>query len=351
VARRVPPPPAEPGVEALAALVIGAGKRVETDVLPALLASGGRWRVRRVLARAARRLELAGTTFEVAALDSLTQADLDACALVHVAVNKDQVPAVLARLLRLDVSRTDLLLDTPALLLKHLAHARRLAAFRNVWVAEDIVELPWLEVARAAAGTPREALFDRSAWRYHGVALVKALLGPLARARRHGRGRGARLEFTAAGGGSATIVEPRDYAAGRFRITGERGSVTDSAEWAAQGATLIEALEEGGLCAGFRAGEHVVRLDAHERWAFGASRAGESVTAHTEDCKRVGLLRMLRAIHAGRGGYALEHGLDDMAVDAVLERLGRWSRGGLLDVTSRGGRALLSGLARLSGGG
>jgi hypothetical protein len=332
-------------------LVIGAGKRVETDVLPALLASGGRWRVRRVLARSARRIELAGRTFEVAALDTLAQADLDACALVHVAVSKDQVPAVLARLLRLDVSRTDLLLDTPVLLLKHLAHARRLTAFRNVRVAEDIVELPWLEVARAAAGAPREALFDRSAWRYHGVALVKALLGPLARARRHGRGRGARLEFEAAGGGRATIVEPRDYAAGRLRITGERGSVTDSAQWAADGATLLETLEEDGQCAGFRAGEHVVRLDAHERWVFGTLCAGESVTARTEDCKRVGLLRMLRAMHAGRGGYALEQGLDDMAVDAVLEKLGRWRAGGMLDVKMRKGMVLLSGIARVSGRG
>ncbi len=350
-ARRGPPPPASPGVEARGVLVIGAGKRVETDVLPALLASGGLWRVQRVLARSARRLDLAGSTFEIAALDSLTQADLDACALVHVAVNKDQVPAVLARLLRHDVSRTDLLLDTPVVLLKHLAHARRLAAFRNVWVAEDIVELPWLPVARSAVGAPHEALFDRSAWRYHGVALVKALLGPLARARRTGRGRGARLDFEAAGGGRATIVDPRDYAAGRLRITGERGSVTDSTEWAAEGATLIEALEEGGQCAGFRAGGHVASLDAHERWLFGALRAGETVTAHTEDCKRVGLLRLLRAIHAGRGAWPLEQGLDDMVVDALLEKLGRWSAGGLLDLKGRGGRAVLAAWARVIGGG
>lgn len=344
--RRGPPPPAEPGVAARGVLVLGAGRRVETDVLPALLASGGRWQVRRVLARSARRLELAGAAFDVAPLEALTQADLDACALVHVAVNKDQVPAVLARLLRHDVSRVELLLDTPALLLRDLRHARGLGAFRAVHVAEDIVELPWLEVARAAAGAPREALFDRSAWRYHGVALVKALLGPLLRATRTGRGRGARLDFEARDG-RATILEPRDYATGRFRLRGERGEVTDSPEWAAAGATLLEPFGADGLCQGFRAGPHAARLDAHEAWLFGPLRPGDTLTARTEDAKRVGLLRMLRALHAGRGAYPLEQGLDDMVVDTLLEKLGRWSAGGLRDVKRRRGRALLETAGRL----
>ncbi|HEX5009681.1 MAG TPA: GMC family oxidoreductase, partial [Planctomycetota bacterium] len=340
--RRGPPPPAPPGAgPPRRVLVVGAGKRVETDVLPALLAAGGSWQVQRVLARGARRLEVAGSRFDVAPLDSLTQADLDACQLLYLAVSKDAVPAALARLTRHDVSRLDLLIDTPVLLPKHLAQRRRLQAFRNVWVAEDCVALPWLDALRAAGATPTEALFDRSAWRYHGLALAKTVLGcrTLVAARRTPVKGGARVELELANGARATILEPRDYRAGHLELRGPFGVVSDDARIA--GATLLAPVSERGACAGFACGDAFAPLDAAERWLFGPLQPGESVTARTEDAKRVGLLRLLRDVHAGRGAWPLDEGLEDSLVDWLLEKRGRW-KPGLLSVKSRAGMRFLS---------
>jgi hypothetical protein len=322
-------------------LVVGAGKRVETDVQPALLAARDLWRVHRVLARGARRLPIADTSFEVVPLDALTQADLDACALIYLAVTKEQVPAALARLRRLDVSRLELLIDTPVLLPKHLAQRRHFAAFQRVSVAEDCVALPWFDAVRAAGLAPTDALFDRSAWRYHGLATAKTLLGSreIRVARRTPVKGGARLELTLANDAHATILEPRDYRAGHVRLSGPSGVVSDDPR--ATDVTPLRAVAERGECAGFACGAAVTRLDPAERWLFGPLREGETVTAHTEDCKRVGLLRLLRELHAGRVLYELDEGLEDSLVDWLLEKRGKW-KPGLLSVKSPAGMRFLS---------
>jgi hypothetical protein len=43
-----------------------------------------------------------------------------------------------------------------------------------------------------------------------------------------------------------------------------------------------------------------------------------------QDMKRIGLLRLFRGIHEGRGAYPLLSGLDDMLVDYHLEKVGRY---------------------------
>jgi hypothetical protein len=312
-------------------------------VLPALRAAAGLWEVHRVLARSARPLEAGGARFDVAPLDTLTQADLDACDLVYLAVSKAAVPAALDRLLRHDVARLDLLIDTPVLLPKHFAQRRRLLAFRNAWVAEDTTALPWLD-ALVAAGRREvtEAHFDRSAWRYHAFATAKVLLGSreLVAARRLRAGGATRLELDFANGARAVVLEPRDYRAGRLRLVGPAGAVTDDPR-AADGALLLAPVARDGQCAGFSCGSAFAPLDEAERWLFGPLQAGETVTAHTEDAKRVGLLRLLRDVHAGRGAWPLDEGLEDSFVDWWLDRRGRW-KPGLLAPKSPTGRRLLS---------
>jgi hypothetical protein len=185
-------------------------------------------------------------------------------------------------------------------------------------------------------------LFDRSAWRYHGLAMAKALLGSreIRVARRTAIRGGARVELTLANGATATILEPRDYRAGHVRLAGPVGVATDALH-ADEAAARLRPVEQGGECSGFACGAAFAPLDPAERWLFGPLREGATVTAHTEDCKRVGLLRLLRQLAAGHVAYELDDGLEDSLVDWLLEKRGRW-KPGLLSVKSRAGMRFLS---------
>lgn len=311
--------------------VIGAGKRVVKTALPALQRAAASFAVDAVYARSERDLEVEGVTYAVRALAGNEERALAAVDLVYLAVGKDAVPKVLARLLEHDVSRIDLLIDTPVVRFKHFRHAAAIRRFRDAWVAEDCAYLPWLDTVRAACGRdgPVGALqhvaFERSAYAYHGLATAKALFSSdavvRARRKRVDASR-ARREITLAGGGRATIVEPRDYASGHIVLEGARGAATDRADRA--GAHAFEPILVDGECSGFRIGAVETRLDTQEIELARGDPPSASVTARMESMKRVGFLRLLRAIDAGRGAYPVDAGLDDMVVDYWLEKLGFW---------------------------
>ncbi len=335
-------------------LVIGAGQRVQTDVLPALAALGERFFVNGVFARTARTLELGGDEHLVLPLDRLTADDLAACDLIYVAVSKGGVPKVLRRLAPLDRSGIDLVIDTPVMLFKHLGQLDLLRGFRNAWVAEDCSTLPWVDLlrqpaAREALGDLRAVTCDRSAWRYHGLALLKTLFGGAAirTGRRRAAPGGERVELGFAGGGRGTIVEPRDYAAGRFVITGTRATASD-APAPGSGELPLELVVQDGACRGLRLGSARVELDPAESALVGPVTDNDTITSKMDQLKRVGLARMLATIHGGGEGYPLDEALDDMAVDYYLEKLRRYRANPLMSIKSRWGRKLVGGAMRLA---
>lgn len=312
--------------------LVGAGKRVRETAYPAFCAEPGAFEVRGVLARSARTLQLGEAALDVQALDSLRTSPFEEGDLIYVAVGKDAVPRVLDRLLALGAAEHDLLIDTPVVRFKHYRHASKLARFQRVWVAEDVAFLPWLPavqraVAAGAIGKPRALHFEQSAYAYHGVALAKAVLGsPAVRSGRRVRlgGRFFERRWSHAGGARVRVLEPRDYASGRFLLVGERGSLGDY-PLPTQGHVLLAPQLEGECCTGFTLGTEVEGLTAVESELLGPVAPGTSVTALTEATKRVGFARLLRAIAAGEGGYPLDAGLDDMVVDYHLEKLGRYA--------------------------
>jgi hypothetical protein len=289
---------------------------------------------------------------DVAAFGALGADDLRGADLVYVAVAKEAVPSVLRRLTALDVGTTDLLIDTPVVRFKHFRHAARCRAFRNAWVAEDCVELPWIQAALAAVGPLYRIELDRSAYAYHGIATAKALLGARsvrsARRRPLGEGRAERaLQLSSRG--TARIVEPRDYAIGRMVFCGQGGSLSDRPEQGEGHLPLELELERGGVRA-LRAGTTRLTLDDDELDLTRGDPEDATVTQRMEAMKRVGFLRLLRRLAEGRRGYALEQGLEDTVVDWCLERLGFYVGTPLTSPRSTLGRGLLS-LATLPGGG
>jgi len=336
-------------------LVVGAGRRVREAALPALQRASDAFRVQRIYARSARVLECGGVEYEVAPLQQLTASDLAGADLVYLAVGKDAVPRALQALCRFDTSRVELLIDTPVLRFKHFRHVRLARAFRATWVAEDCTRLPWFDAVRQPAarehlGALRSVTFFHSAYAYHGIATAKALLESprvISGKRRRLSSAAAERRLTLAGGRSARILEPRDYATGRVLLEGARGSIADFADEGG-GHSLLRPRVEAGVCTGFEVGDARTELSAAERELMAGVAPGASVTALMEPMKRVGFLRLLRDIACGKGAYPMDDALDDMVVDYHLEKLGRYVANPFTSYRSPLARALIATLSRAS---
>ncbi|QDU83911.1 hypothetical protein Pla163_10120 [Planctomycetes bacterium Pla163] len=316
--------------------VVGAGERVVNDVLPVLASLEARWDVAGVFTRTPRTLTTAdGHNWAADGLDELERRGLDGIDLVYMVVAKGAVPSMLARLAALGPRATDIQLETPALLYKHLGRAPVLAPWRRVWVSEDTTPLPLWELVEAWAranghGAPDEVLLDRCGYAYHGVAMARRLLGGgrVRRARRRAEGQRDVRTLELLGGGRATIVGPRVYSEGRFLVRFGDTSIGDhpDADVVVRALVSPDAAASDLRCVGFGAGGVTVELDPAESHLLGpwdAPRDGP-VATHMHALKRVGLRRLLTRLANGEDGYAFADGLEDMAVDYHLERLRRY---------------------------
>jgi len=342
-------------VSARRVLVVGSGVRVRETALPAFGSHSSGCEIAGIRARTAKQIEGNGTSFEVGEFAALREQDLEGIELVYVAVAKAAVPEVLARLAGLGPQRFDLLVDTPVLQFKHFRHASLLGRFRNAWVAEDCTELPWIEPARAAIahgelGDVNAARFVRSAYGYHAIAIAKKLFGAgVAGAKRTVKGQAKiERELRMTNGAQVLIVEPRDYAKGHLVIVGSTAQLSDAPDRESNAVELMSLLEHG-QCVGFRAGSRTHWLDADERLLMLGDDPGARVTARMAGMKRVGFLRLLRSISAGRGAYPVREGLDDMVIDYALQKFGRWIATPLTSVHSAPARTLFAGVSRFAG--
>lgn len=375
-------------------LILGAGQRVRETILPAVAALPERWVVDGVFARSEKTIDARGVPYQTESFDTLSKARLDGVDLVYLCVAKHAVPSVLRRLVGCDPRKVQLLIETPVLLFKQLGAHSLFDAFQSVFVSEDTSTLPWVETLTAAQsagllGAPQRVVFEHSAWRYHGLAMTRTLLqcDTIVRARRQGRevDKG-RVTLHMASGALGEIVEPRDYATGHWMLhcrpaggaggttaaadaggrrpqlvtdagglgpqletdVGQHGEqlVTDAALRPA-GALHLSPLITGSRCVGFQIADIVTELTGAESALLGDVPADVTATALTDRLKAVGLMRMLVDMHEGRGGYPLELALDDMMVDYLLEKLGRWRRTPLSSLRSPGGRVLLPRLLNL----
>lgn len=311
---------------ARAVAVVGVGKRVLETALPAFQKLPRSFWIQSVWGRTPRIETVAGVKHEVRRFETITLRDLDGVDLVYLCVAKDAVPAVLARLTELEPYNRDLLIDTPVVRFKHFRHAARARAFRQAWVAEDCIELPWIQAALAAVGPLHRVEFERSAYAYHGIATARALFAArsIPSARRVALPGGLHertLRFS--GGRVARIVEPRDYSSGRLVFIGQGGSLSDAPEPGEGRFELAPELTDGAVTA-ITAGPVRLPLDGAESELTVGDARGATLTARQEAMKRVGFLRLLRRIGANKGAHPLELGLEDMVVDYALEKLGRW---------------------------
>ena len=176
-------------------LILGSGQRIVNAALPAFEALPELYSVEGVIARKEKTIATKNGIQKVEPISRLDNERIAAIDLIFICVSKAAVPTVLEHLGKLEVSRTDLLIDTPVLLFKHLSHFKKFEPFRNVWVAEDMSTLPWLDTLdlvreSESLGDPKSLTLYQSAYAYHGLALAKTLLGgaPIKSAKRRHTG-------------------------------------------------------------------------------------------------------------------------------------------------------------------
>jgi hypothetical protein len=335
-------------------LIVGSGSRVHATTLPVLKKLGDLFSIHKICSKDRIAIRFGNREYATEGLERLASDAFAGIDLIYVAVTKGSVPKVLSALVKHPVAEIDLLIETPVLLFKHLCYADLFRHFRNVWVAEDCVALPCFDVVkdllnRAVIGELKRVVFDRSAYKYHGLATMKHLLGcsKVTSAFRKKISAGAicrSLRFANRTNGQ--VFEPRDYEKGRFILEGNRGSISDYPD-DREGNRLLEPILSDGACSGFRIGGDASHLDREERELMGQVAPGTGVTSLMEGMKRVGFFRMMKRIHRGDGGYPLQEALDDMAVDYYLEKIGFYFANPLMSVKSRIGSRLLKTATRL----
>jgi hypothetical protein len=332
-------------------LVIGSGKRVTQAALPVLDRAREEFELLGIVSRTPKTIHSEGHEHQVESLETITAELLASVDIIYMVVAKPAVPTLLARLARFDLSRIEMLIETPVMLFRHLGHLKRLAPFRSVWVSEDTTTMPCFDPLRSNPdiGDVQSVHFERSAYAYHGLAMVKTVLGggPVRRARQRQLPGGLReRRITMQNGREAVIIDPRDYSLGQMTFTGSRRTCADNQH---EEHLLIEPILEAKRCLGFRAGDLECRLDEGEASLIGEPGDGDGLTAWIDGMKRIGFLRLLRSIAAGRGAYPLEEAVEDAVVDYHLEKLGRYYRTPLTDPRSGLARLSYSILTRLAG--
>jgi hypothetical protein len=242
---------------------------------------------------------------------------------VYVGIPSTAVPDTLKLLSGLPIKNVGLLIDTPVLPWRQTLARRYFKHFRETVVLEDIVYLPWIQSAQKAAGSISRIILDRSAYRYHGIALVKTLINcSKFKSARLQRKEGMTVVELKTADSSISIIEPRDYAHGHMTITGSSLIVTDNSS--DKNCNIYPTISHG-RCFGLSIANEQILFSPVETELMGLVPEDATLTSLTHELKRVGLLRICNDIGEGKkAGRSIEDALSDTRLDELVHHLGKW---------------------------
>ena len=302
-------------------IIVGAGRRVAEDVVPAIEALAESAHIQSIYATRPGVVFGRQRAWDVRPILELQDKDIASASAIYIAVPPVSVPMVLSILRERDCRHIRLIVDTPAVSSKIIrADYDR---FRSVNVAEDSIALPWLSAVHACSDDAtgiREIHFRNSAYRYHAFALAKAISRQqLGQGRcitsAYSLARRTRLRLTS--GPLVELVEPRDYGIGRINICLGDGRVMSSHPDAD---ITIECVRKDDHCTGFSVAGNRAPLSDVESELVGRFTATDNIVTRMLDLKRVGLYRLLSSIVSYKPSYSLIDGVEDAMVDRSLAR-------------------------------
>ena len=288
-------------------LVVGAGKRVQGAILPALLASGDAIELAGIWARSSRKVSFYDGELTVQTETGPEAFDIPAIDTVIVAVTRSEVPSVLHRLASFDTSRIALMLDTPVVDAKDLGVMRGLRRFRRVVCTEDSIALPPIATAKrlideGAIGRVRSINLFHSGWRNHGLASLRFLTG-MARPRRitvrrwNPRWSETRVRL---GTVRASIVQPHIHGNGRVLVVGDRGAIVDYHAGRSD-AHEIGYLVEDGVLRGVTVRGDLVESERDRLFFDNLPRNGVPEPTLDNQFKIRGVMDLIAGVHDGSG--------------------------------------------------
>jgi choline dehydrogenase-like flavoprotein len=312
-------------------IIVGAGRRVAEDVVPAVEALGSMADIRAIYATRPSVIFGRQNPWDVKPIDQLSEVVVASASIIYVAVPQASLGEVMAALLHYDCHHIRLIIETPALFSKGLISS--CARFRSVHVAEDSVALPWLPTLHASIddmSPVQEVRFTQSAYRYHALALAKAICRE-----ELGRGDcikvayrlGKRSRLKLASGSTVVLDGLRDYAKGHLKIILRDGTAISSHP---DTDIIIQCARQADCCIGFKVGTNFSHLSEIESQLIGRCTDSDNLVTKMLDFKRVGLYRLIKAIISNGSNYSLRDGLEDAEVDRALAGRHFYYGGGLL---------------------
>ncbi|WOS64777.1 GMC oxidoreductase [Sinorhizobium fredii] len=292
-------------------LIIGAGRRVSEDIVPAVENLAPIAHIKGIYATKRNVVFGPNATHEVVPLAELSEVAIASSRLVYVAVPPSKLQSVLAKFLDYNCEHLSLVVETPAVDAKTVRGAY--AHFGKVVVAEDSAYLPWLDLLTDQNKVIR-ADFDRSGYRYHAVAIARALAGDSGKRPRIASTRGKRddVEVCFDGGFAGRIRGPRDYDNGRITFQTLSGRTVSSHP--GDGHPQLRSLISGKLCVGFELDGEVVHLSEIESRLLGRFTERDTIVSRMLDIKRVGLYRLLQGVLADHPSYTLAEAVEDASL-------------------------------------
>lgn len=292
-----------PSTAPRAVLLVGAGRRIRNNFLPALAQLTDQLSVRGLWARNPEAAATAAEPWGVPVAPNLEAAAAGA-EVVMLSITTAAVPEILERLMPA-AERLTLVLDTPVFgAARHLRALPSLGRFERVVVAEDYAQFPQWQLARrlVADGVIGEVVdveLQHSGYRYHGLALVRSLYGyPYALAATR---RGTELRFYFGRGRRARIVLPYDQARGATVIRGSAGTLVHGppsegtpSELVPDAGAIAIRLDRTGDPPAFVAGDHRLALPALPTLLGAPVPDGSVFNA----LKTIGLMTALSAVYA-----------------------------------------------------
>jgi hypothetical protein len=300
-------------------IIVGAGRRVAEDVVPAIEALGRSAHIQSIYATRPGVVFGRQKAWDVLPIDELQEREVASASAIYIAVPDHSLSKVLKAFSQHDCHQIRLIVDTPVV--SWSTQNADYDRFLSVHVAEDSIVLPWLQAAHAAIdgmSKVREIRFFNSAYRYHAFALAKAIAreslgqgGGIRVAYRFGHSTRLKLRC----GTFVVLREPRDYEIGRLHIHLDDGRVMSSHF----GADItIECLRNDDCCIGFSVANNQAYLSDVERDLVGRFTERDNIITRMVDLKRVGLYRLLASILSGKANYSFADGFEDALVDRAL---------------------------------
>lgn len=275
-------------------IVVGAGRRVMEDIIPALESLHDNIAIRGIYAPHRGAVFGALRMHKVHSLRELPTETRN-IRFIYIAVPASAVMDVLRTITTPD-PETELILDTPVH--PSIITPEEKKRWKRVHVAEDSIFLPWMELYKDKK--VKKINCSHSVYRYHGIALLRTLIGERILV---GVRLGARL-WMRSRHVALTVTEPRDYARGTLTING----------------TEPQIIIRNHRCIGFRTADAEIHITEDESRLAGYMEEGDTIVSRMPELKRVGLRRLIKQALRDEATWSLTDGFLDTCIDRVLHR-------------------------------